>query len=88
MPILCYTRQTEYMSYSREGVVLCLLLHASSEAERGVYRRVGIAEAKIGGGDELDVEMVKQQFEAYRMPLEPRLFQEEDFAGNYIVTVV
>ncbi|CAN9463860.1 hypothetical protein AA0117_g9420 [Alternaria alternata] len=88
MPILCYVKPIKNENYCQEGTVMGLLLHQSPGADRGVYRRVGIMEAEIRGDSEMDVHTVQQRFEAYRQPLDPQLFQEEDHYGNYVVTVL
>jgi hypothetical protein len=88
MPILCYVKDSEDEGFSQKGTVMGLLLHPLPGATRGVYQRVGIVEAYIRGDGEMDVHTVQQQFEAYRRPLEPHLFQEEISDGNYVVTVL
>jgi hypothetical protein len=88
MPILCYVKDSEDEGFSQKGTVMGLLLHPLPGATRGVYRRVGIVEAYIRGDGEMDVHTVQQQFETYRQPLDPHLFQEEDCHGNHVVTVL
>lgn len=73
--------------FSQKGTVMGLLLHPLPGANPGVYRRVGIVEAEIRGDDKMNVHIVQRRFEAYRQPLDPQLFQEEDRYGNYVVTV-
>lgn len=90
-PILCYVEDPEDEDkdedFSQKGTVMGLLLHPLPGANPGVYRRVGIVEAEIRGDDKMNVHIVQRRFEAYRQPLDPQLFQEEDRYGNYVVTV-
>ena len=70
--------------------VWCLLLYAPPGAEDGVYRRAGVVAATkfFRGYEDVNTDMVKAQFEAYRRPVPRNLFQEEDDHGNYTVTVM
>lgn len=72
------------------GNVMCLLLYALPGAQNGVYVRAGIVVATKFFYSEVEVDsnMVKAQFEAYRRPVARNLFQEEDDHGNYTVTVI
>jgi hypothetical protein len=88
MPILCFMEPLNVDGFTQMGTVMCLLLHAPPGAERGVYRRVGTVSASIAVGDDVDSDTIKVQFEAYRKPLDPHLFQEEDCHGKYTVTVM
>ncbi|KAL1795384.1 hypothetical protein ACET3X_007200 [Alternaria dauci] len=88
MPILCYKETIKEENYTQCGTIMCLLLNLLPGPDRGVYRRVGIVEVSIPGGDEMDVQTLRQQFEAYGKPLDSHLFQDEDCHGNYVVTVL
>ena len=70
--------------------VWCLLLCAPPGAEEGVYRRAGVVAATkyFGGHEEVDADMIKAQFNAYRRPVARHFFQEEDDQGNYTVMVM
>ena len=87
MPIICSARPT-YPGCTRAGLVGCLLLHELPGDKRGVYRRVGVAEAFRDLDYNVTTEMLKTQFLALPRILDPKLFEEVDDRGNCTVTVL
>jgi hypothetical protein len=87
MPVL-YFMSPSTRDHPTRIFMKSLLLSAHPEAQNGVYRRVGIMDAKKESSDEMDLEAIKAQLWRDQKPLSSNFFRERHDDGTYTITVV
>lgn len=87
MPIL-YFMSPSTRDLPRRISMKSLLLSAHPGAQNGVYRRVGIMDARKESSDKMDFEAIKAQLWVDQKPLSSNFFRERHDDGTYTITVV